>query len=326
MIEILFLFLVSPFSITNNADNLLLSFSVVAQEKQKEEQFEEFDKNFYGEEENIKQQASIAGIFKLNNNLISNQNFFMLDYLGSINTLVFGIITKQKEKEVLPEEPKRKFIQITEGCFVVVDSNCALARSGAGEEFEELYKLRVDTFLEVDEIITNDKSEVWYKVKHEEDLPRPERIKGEWFVSEEYVTVVELAIEPVFDQDKNKKIVIDISEQILRAYENDELVRESSISTGLSGRHATPEGEFQISKKIPSRYMQAPSPGIEDWYDLPGVPFVMYFSDEGEAIHGTYWHDKFGRRWSHGCVNVPFSVSKFSYEWAPLDTKVVVER
>ena len=54
--------------------------------------------------------------------------------------------------------------------------------------------------------------------------------------------------------------------------------------------------------------------GIQDWYDLPGVPFVMYFTDAGEAIYGIYWHDKFGRWWSHGCVNVTFSVSKFLYE------------
>ena len=348
MIEIFFLFLIAPFSIGNNIDNEELSFSVTLQEKQINEQIQEADKTTYGEKEKSKGLASVRGFaddtidsffqnerktqalafgfFQTNNRFEIGQKFFLMNYLGSINILVFKTLAEQKAKEVLLKEPKQSFVQIIKGCALEISNDCIVARSGAGEEFEELYKLRIDTFLEVDEVVINDKDEVWYKIKHEENLPHLERIKGEWFVSENNVKVIEISEEVISDQDKNKKIVIDISEQILRAYENDELIIESSVSTGLPGRHATPEGEFQISKKIPSRYMQAPSPGIQDWYDLPGVPFVMYFTDEGEAIHGTYWHDKFGRRWSHGCVNMPFSVSKFLYEWAPLDTKVVVER
>ena len=40
-----------------------------------------------------------------------------------------------------------------------------------------------------------------------------------------------------------------------------------------------------------------------DFYFLPLVPWVMYFNKDEQALHGTYWHDGFGFRRSHGCVN-----------------------
>jgi lipoprotein-anchoring transpeptidase ErfK/SrfK len=50
----------------------------------------------------------------------------------------------------------------------------------------------------------------------------------------------------------------------------------------------------------------------------------MYFTNEGGAIHGAYWHDSFGQQWSHGCVNLPPEKAKELYEWAPLGAPVYV--
>ena len=46
-----------------------------------------------------------------------------------------------------------------------------------------------------------------------------------------------------------------------------------------------------------------PDPG--DIFDLPGVPWNIFFDLAGTAIHGAYWHNDFGIRRSHGCLNVP---------------------
>ena len=71
--------------------------------------------------------------------------------------------------------------------------------------------------------------------------------------------------------------------------------------------------------------MQGPLLGVSDqYYDLPGVPWDLYFTEQGGAIHGAYWHDKFGKRWSHGCVNLPLEEAKKLYEWADVGTPVVV--
>jgi lipoprotein-anchoring transpeptidase ErfK/SrfK len=50
-------------------------------------------------------------------------------------------------------------------------------------------------------------------------------------------------------------------------------------------------------------------------YDLPGVPWVSFFTGNGEAFHGTYWHNDFGHPRSHGCINLSNSAAKFIYRW-----------
>lgn len=59
-------------------------------------------------------------------------------------------------------------------------------------------------------------------------------------------------------------------------------------------------------------------------YRLPHVPYVMYFY-KGYALHGTYWHNNFGRPMSHGCVNLPTPIAEQLYHWAEIGTPVVVQ-
>jgi lipoprotein-anchoring transpeptidase ErfK/SrfK len=100
----------------------------------------------------------------------------------------------------------------------------------------------------------------------------------------------------------------------------------ADVSTGLDGI-PTPVGAYEIFRKTPSRYMQGPIPGqTSDEYDLPGVPWTMYFTDDGAAIHGAYWHDEFGFQHSHGCVNLPLNLARKLYEWTPLGTLVIVQQ
>ena len=72
--------------------------------------------------------------------------------------------------------------------------------------------------------------------------------------------------------------------------------------------------------------MQGPIPGITNqYYDLPGVPWDLYFTHQGAAIHGTYWHENFGKQSSHGCVNLPPAQAEKLYRWAGIGTFVIVQ-
>ena len=71
--------------------------------------------------------------------------------------------------------------------------------------------------------------------------------------------------------------------------------------------------------------MQGPIEGVSDhYYDLPGVPWNMYFTEEGAAIHGAYWHTDFGETHSNGCINLPLEIAEKMYKWADLGTEVIV--
>jgi lipoprotein-anchoring transpeptidase ErfK/SrfK len=56
-------------------------------------------------------------------------------------------------------------------------------------------------------------------------------------------------------------------------------------------------------------------------YELPGVPWVSFFDVNGVAFHGTYWHDNFGYKMSHGCVNMLMEEAKWLYRWVLPDTE-----
>ena len=45
------------------------------------------------------------------------------------------------------------------------------------------------------------------------------------------------------------------------------------------------------------------SPEEENTYVVERVPWTLFFH-AGYAVHGTYWHDQFGRPKSHGCINL----------------------
>jgi lipoprotein-anchoring transpeptidase ErfK/SrfK len=105
------------------------------------------------------------------------------------------------------------------------------------------------------------------------------------------------------------------------AWQGDTSVIESYISSGVPG-HETPTGTFTILTKYETDEMVGGSG--DDYYDLPDVPWVMYFTDYGDALHGTYWHSNFGTPMSHGCVNLPTDVAAFLYDWAPVGTRVEI--
>lgn len=110
-------------------------------------------------------------------------------------------------------------------------------------------------------------------------------------------------------------IDINLSKQRLTAYEGNTPVFSTLISGGLP-RTPTVVGRFRIRTKLASTRMTGPG------YDLPNVPYTMYFY-RGYAIHGTYWHNNFGRPMSHGCVNMRTSEAAWLYNWAPIGTLVV---
>ena len=115
-----------------------------------------------------------------------------------------------------------------------------------------------------------------------------------------------------------KWIEVDLSQQRLYAYQNGKMVFTTLISSGRSP-YRTPIGRFRVWAKVRRQTMSGPG------YRLPNVQWVMYFAGEN-AIHGTYWHNNFGRPMSHGCVNATNKAAQWLYNWAPKGTLVVVHR
>ena len=121
-----------------------------------------------------------------------------------------------------------------------------------------------------------------------------------------------------------KRIEVSLARQELRAYEDDQLVLRTLISSGIPDSTprdngiptATPTGSFRVSIKTPLRHMGDGhvTPNLEA-YELPGVPWVSFFHETGVGFHGTYWHNDFGTPKSHGCVNMRTDEARWLYRW-----------
>ncbi|HEX7042117.1 MAG TPA: L,D-transpeptidase [Patescibacteria group bacterium] len=108
-----------------------------------------------------------------------------------------------------------------------------------------------------------------------------------------------------------KHIYVDLSSQTLYAYQGNSLILKTYVSTGKW--NPTPTGNFHIWEKLRATRMSGGEGA--DAYDLPNVPYVMYFYQD-YGLHGAYWHDNFGHVMSHGCVNMRQVDAKVLYDWA----------
>lgn len=124
------------------------------------------------------------------------------------------------------------------------------------------------------------------------------------------------------DPNAEKWVKINITLQYLWAYQGDQVLWQGYVSTGTA-KFATPPGSYHVLSKLESQTMEGVLGG--EYYNVPDVPDVLYFTDRGHAIHGTYWHNNFGSPMSHGCVNLPLDVADWMYQWAPIGMRVEIE-
>jgi lipoprotein-anchoring transpeptidase ErfK/SrfK len=115
---------------------------------------------------------------------------------------------------------------------------------------------------------------------------------------------------------KERWVDVDVSEQTLVAYEGDQPVYATLVSTGRPGRNlATPIGEFRIWVKLAFSDMDdLERDDLESNYAIERVPWVQYFEKEN-GLHAAFWHDDFGRRRSHGCVNLAPRDARFLFDF-----------
>lgn len=121
-----------------------------------------------------------------------------------------------------------------------------------------------------------------------------------------------------------KRVAVNLSKQVLTAYENEKIVFETTISSGIATPNQdpralstqTPTGEFRILSKYPSKHMGNGNLfATPEDYELPGVPWTCFFHEAGYAFHGTYWHDNYGAPMSRGCVNMRIDEAKWLFRW-----------
>lgn len=118
-----------------------------------------------------------------------------------------------------------------------------------------------------------------------------------------------------------KQITVNLSQQRLYAYERGKLAKTFLISSGTY-KYPTPAVETEVLEKIPVKtYRWSYGPGHPDNYNIPNVKWNLRVYGP-YYIHGAYWHNNFGYRMSHGCINVHYTNAEWIYHWADVGTDV----
>jgi len=180
--------------------------------------------------------------------------------------------------------------------------------------WDPVYRLYYQTLHWIRDIITGPDNRPWYQLEDQLN-------KVKYAIPAEHMRVMDDSeFDPISPDvpPGEKRIEISISRQLLTAYEGDQIVLQTKVSTGsLTPLQKTPTGKFVIDPKHPSKHMGNGQVTSDIYaYELVGVPWNCFFDWEGGiATHGTYWHNNYGTPMSRGCVNMRIHEAKWLYLW-----------
>jgi hypothetical protein len=149
---------------------------------------------------------------------------------------------------------------------------------------------------------------------------------SDWWMGDNEAVIPEPGPPPEGLGPDEKWIDVNLTHQFLIAFEGQKPVFVTLVSSGKKNEtdkekdHRTVTGSFRIREKYISATMDDDS-ASDGPYSIEDVPWIMYFR-RGYALHGAFWHDDFGHRRSHGCINLAPWDAKALFQWTdpPLPT------
>ncbi len=203
----------------------------------------------------------------------------------------------------------------TWGAWAEVVAPWSDSRTAPRHDADFMYRLYYSSVHHIVKTRRSDTGAWWYQI----DDPR----YGEFYWAEAaHLRVLgPRAFAPIHPDAEDKSIEISLEAHILTAYEGDTPVLQTTISSGetffwkddTTDYFETPAGGYRVLLKAPARHMG--SSGTLGRFDYPGVPWCTFFTDDGLAIHGTYWHNDFGCKRSHGCINMRPAEALWIFRW-----------
>lgn len=211
-----------------------------------------------------------------------------------------------------PQEPDEGISR--QGSLAEISVPFASAHYQPNPTSQSLYRYYYGSVHWVNKLIYDRLGRAWYRVK-DDKYPDSER----WVLASRMRIIPAEELAPLSPDlpPEEKFILVNLSEQTVTAFEAGEAVFETVISSGdvsANPNYQTPTGTFWVGFKRPSQHMLPWDQTFGD-YDLPGVPWVCYFSLQAHAFHGAFWHNGFGTPRSHGCVNLRPEDARWIYRW-----------
>ncbi|GCE10794.1 L,D-transpeptidase [Tengunoibacter tsumagoiensis] len=137
-----------------------------------------------------------------------------------------------------------------------------------------------------------------------------------------------------------KVIVVSLSEQVMRVYNDGQLVNSFYVTTGRPDRPSLAGCWWSEVKRAPDTFKSGVKPGQDGYYPDTHINYdIMYHSGE-YYIHDSWWRadygpgmnyphidsggDSFANFGSHGCVNMPTASMQWVYNYMDLNQGIII--
>ena len=137
-----------------------------------------------------------------------------------------------------------------------------------------------------------------------------------------------------------KAVVVSLSEQAVRVYDNGQLVKAFLATTGRPDRPSPPGVWWVEGKQSPTVFKSGVPPSSPYYYPDTPINYAIQYHSQGYFLHDSWWRadygpgtnfphvdssgDSFSSQGSHGCVNLSKSDAGWLYGFVQLYTNVVV--
>lgn len=223
-------------------------------------------------------------------------NWYLVSYNGTIGYVCGDYVTSLRDEtqSLYPNYPIND-LSLANVCYTTSGVNI---RTGPSLDYQKISSLsKYESALILGEY------NGWYLILNHDNIIG--------FVDKQYTKKID-----------NTFVIIDLSEQHLWLYDEDNMLLQTDIVTGKPGS-STNIGLFKIFSKQRNRYLTG-----SDYKAY--VNYWMPF-DGGIGLHDATWRKSFGgniylRNGSHGCVNMPLDKAEELYEEVKVGTKVLVHK
>jgi hypothetical protein len=143
-----------------------------------------------------------------------------------------------------------------------------------------------------------------------------------------------------YGYSNGKTVVVSLSEQAMRIYNNGKLVNSMQVTTGRPTKPSPPGVWWIENKQSPTVFKSSEPKGSLYWYPDTPITYAMLYHSGGYFIHESWWRSDYGPNTqfphadasgdsysfdgSHGCINITKDNARWLYDFVNVGTHVIV--
>ncbi|HLJ32903.1 MAG TPA: L,D-transpeptidase [Ktedonobacteraceae bacterium] len=136
-------------------------------------------------------------------------------------------------------------------------------------------------------------------------------------------------------------LMVSLSEQVMRVYQNGKLVRAFYVTTGRSELPSPPGVWSILDRRTPLTFVSGEPQNSPYWFPPTPIKYAILYHYGGDFVHDAWWRQSFGPGTqfphadaggntsynfdgSHGCINLTTSDASWVYKNTNWNTVIVV--